>query len=171
LVLQNHFLINRTPFLDFPFMVELFKTELAGCNAEFKVSDPFDRFKGQALYPYIIKKTFPALLKYKLDKEYTPGDFLTKFGHLKIAFGYFKRKFFIDQDRYKQPSYSELTFSKNMDKISKINTDYPFIHKERIRTLFNNEKWSEDYVNFNIHVSFLDYLDYTLNHFNNVEME
>ncbi len=171
IVLENDYLINRTPFLDFVFIKELFKSELAGCNAEFKVSNPFDRFKGQALYPYVIKKTTPELLHFSLDRGYSPGNFLSFLGHLNIAANYYKRKFLNRSVKTANPSYNELVFSRNLIKLSEIDYNYSFVNSEKFASLFISDLWKEDHINFNIHVSFFNYLDHILNHYDNVTIE
>lgn len=171
IILESNFLYNRTPFLDFKFITELLNTKIAGCNGEYKLSNPLERFKGQVFYPYIIKKTYPKLLQYKLDREYAPKDFFSMYGHLKIVIGYIRRKYFIDQERYKQPIYSELVFTKNLNKILSINFDYPFLNRSAYSSLFREDEWKGDYINFNIHISLLDNLNYILSKNNNVKFE
>lgn len=168
LILENNFLVNRTPFLDFVFFREVLKSELAGCNAEYKTNNPFDRFKGQALYPHIIRKTYPLLLKDKLDREYSPADFLTVSGKTKIAYGFIIRKLFVDRDRYGQPAYNRIAVKRNIEKLNSNLFDYPFVNKEHADRFFTENLWEKDYINFNIFVTLTDYLRYVLKTYENV---
>lgn len=171
LIVENHYLVNRTPFLDFRFMKELFHSQLAGCNGEYRVSNPFSRFKGQALYPHVIKKTWPDLLKYKLDRNYSPEDFLSYYGYAKIFLGFYLRKLKVGNKKYNQPSYGELAFSKNLADLKKIPCNYPFVSKIEFNQLFVNSGWKSDHINFNIYLSFFHHLDYLLKTHANVEFE
>ena len=159
LILENRYLINRTPFLDFKFITELFKTELAGCNGRYMTKSPFERYKGQVLYPTIIKKTYPRLLNYKLDREYYPRNFLSLSGRIRITTGFLLRKTLLDKKRYRQPGYNYQAIKININKISKINYNFPFINNNEFSLLFDNERWKRDHINFNIYISLLDYLD------------
>ena len=158
LILENTCISNRTPFIDFKFVSEILKSELAGCNSDFMTKNPFSRYKGQVVYPYIIKKTYPRLLNYKLDREYSPGDFLTLAGKARIARGFLLRKLFVDRSRYKQPGYNRLAMNVNISKIDSSAYDFKFINRGNFDPLFQNEGWSDDYIGFNIMVSLYDYL-------------
>jgi asparagine synthetase B (glutamine-hydrolysing) len=170
LLLEQDYLMNRTPFLDFEFMSELFKSELAGCNGSFKVSSPFDRFKGQALYPLIIKKTYPGLLKFNLDRGYSPNAFLGPFGKLEIAYGFYRRKLLTNRNSIIQPSYNESVFERNLEQLKEINYNYSFVDIGKYESLFENSNWKNDSINFNIYISFFDHLNYVLNKYRNVEL-
>ena len=93
----NHlnYICNRTPFLDFYFLKELLKTELAAANGEFFMRNPIKRYKGQVIYGHIIRKTTPMLGKLKSSWGYSPDDLVSTIGKLKIFYGYFKRRGFI----------------------------------------------------------------------------
>jgi hypothetical protein len=93
MVNQFRYLKNRTPFLDFDFLKELFKTELAGIHSEFFEHNPLKRYKGQVLFGKIIT-----------DKGYKPDDLLNFWGKLNITIGYLRkivgRKSLYDSDPY-----------------------------------------------------------------------
>lgn len=82
----------RTPFLDFDFIQELFKTDLAGVNNTFFVKNPLKRLKGQYLYAKIISKTFPELARIKTQKGYSPRDLLTTTGKINIVLPFVIKK-------------------------------------------------------------------------------
>lgn len=168
IVLENQYLINRTPFLDFGFFAEILKSEFAGCNTRFRASNPFDRFVGQALYPSIIKKTYPLLLKYKLDREYSPGDFLSGVGRIRIACGYLRRKIYKDRNRYHQPEYNRIAMDLNMSRIDPATYDLPFVKMGLFSSLLKDRNNSSDYINLNIYLSLLDYLSQIRNKLGNV---
>jgi len=157
IILEYNYLVNRMPFLDFGFFKELLKTELAGCNADFQVSNPIDRFKGQVLYPLIIKKTYPKLLKYKLDRSYKPNDFLVPWGKFNITKAYFYRKLF-DRKRYKPPSYATLCFETNISKLMEIQYNKSVFNDKYINYLFTNDNWKTDFIHFNIFISSAKYI-------------
>lgn len=158
LILENAYITNRTPFIDFKFISEVLKSELAGCNSDFMTNNPFNRYKGQVVYPYIIKKTYPRLLTYKLDRGYSPGDFLSLAGKARIARGFLMRKLFAGRNRYKQPGYNKLAMSTNINRIDSSAYDFGFINRGDFDQLFKNEGWLNDYIGFNIMVSLFDYL-------------
>lgn len=158
LILENAYITNRTPFIDFKFISEVLTSELAGCNSDFMTNNPFSRYKGQVVYPYIIKKTYPRLLNYKLDREYSPGDFLSLTGKARIARGFLMRKLLAGQNRYKQPGYNKLAMSTNINRIDASAYDFGFINRKHFDQLFQNEGWLNDYIGFNIMISLFDYL-------------
>ncbi|GAB4286532.1 MAG: hypothetical protein Kow0068_12130 [Marinilabiliales bacterium] len=89
---QSYYTNIRTPFLDFEFIKELLKTELAGVNNEFFVQNPLKRWKGQLLYAKIINNTFPTLGEMITQKGYSPKDLLSSFGKLKIIFPFLEKR-------------------------------------------------------------------------------
>lgn len=82
----------RIPFLDFNFIRELLKTDLAGCNNDFFVHNPVKRLKGQLLYAEIIRQSGTSLYEMKTGKGYKPIDLLTVSGKAKIIWPYFRKK-------------------------------------------------------------------------------
>jgi hypothetical protein len=89
---QMKYVNVRSPFLNFIFIKELLRSELAGVNNEFFTHNPMKRFKGQFLYAKIIEKTDKELFKEKTTKNYSPKDLLTLPGQARVAYGYFKKK-------------------------------------------------------------------------------
>ncbi|MDN5345652.1 MAG: hypothetical protein PWQ73_149 [Petrotoga sp.] len=104
MVNQFRYLKNRSPFLDFDFLKELFKTELAGIHSDFFEHNPLKRYKGQVLYAYIINKAYPPFGRIITDKGYRPDDLLNLSGKLNITIGYLRkivgRKSLYDSDPY-----------------------------------------------------------------------
>lgn len=92
IVSQSYYTNVRTPFLDFEFMKELLRTELAGVNNEFFVHSPLKRWRGQLLYAKIINKIYPALGELVTQKGYAPKDLLRPFGKLSILFPFLDKK-------------------------------------------------------------------------------
>jgi hypothetical protein len=90
---QFKYMKVRIPFLDFTFIKELLKTDIAGCNNEFFTHNPFKRMKGQYLYAEIIKLTSKKLYKLPTGKGYAPVDLNNMIGKLKITLPYIKKKF------------------------------------------------------------------------------
>lgn len=89
---QYKYLKNRTPFLDYEFVTELFRSKLAGIHSDFMERNPLKRYKGQLLYSGIISKAFPALGNIETDKGYRPGDLLTPSGIGRVAAGWLGRR-------------------------------------------------------------------------------
>lgn len=89
---QSNFINVRTPFLDIQFIIELFKSEIAGVNNDFFTHNPLKRIKGQLLYANIISKAFPELALIKTQKGYTPNDLLTLMGNFNILLPYILKK-------------------------------------------------------------------------------
>jgi len=81
-----------TPYLNFDFIKELLKTELAGVNNEFFTHNPIKRFKGQLFYAELIKRTWPELLYFKTGKGYKPIDLLTIWGKFNITLNFAKKQ-------------------------------------------------------------------------------
>ena len=115
---QFYYLINRSPFLDFSFIKELFKSKYAGIHSEFFEHNPFKRFKGQVFYANVIKQTFPLFLNEKLDKGYYPNDILNITGRLNIAKGYLQKKI----NKY---------FQKSKDSMDSYSVYHSFLYNEK----------------------------------------
>ena len=93
MVSQFRYLKNRTPFLDMEFLMELFKTGLAGIHSGYFEHNPLRRYKGQILYAHIIRRAYPILGKMMTDKGYTPENLLSFYGKISIAKSYLEKKF------------------------------------------------------------------------------
>lgn len=89
---QMKYLNVRVPFLDFNFLSEFLRCDLAGVNNAFFTDNPFKRFKGQLLYSFIIKKTNNIIFKQLTGKGYKPSDLITPFGKLNIAIHFFRKR-------------------------------------------------------------------------------
>lgn len=89
---QFNYLRNRTPFIDYDFLMALLKTRLAGIHSRFFESNPLKRLKGQVLYAEIIRKAFPLLGGIETDKGYRPDDLLSFIGKIRITQNFIKKK-------------------------------------------------------------------------------
>ncbi len=159
IVLEQKYLFNRTPYLNFEFIKDLLQTELAGANATFKENNPLERYKGQMLYPYIIRKTYPKLLNYRLDRGYKPRDFLHSYGKINIIEAYYYRKIF-DRKRDKPPYFTNQCFTLNLDLFRKINLDSGLCNVNYIiNDVFNHGYWKKDLINFSNMMSLTKYLN------------
>lgn len=92
IVAQSKYIKVRSPYLDFNFIKEILRTELAGVNNAYLTKNPIKRFKGQALYAEIIKKTSNRIYKQKTGKGYRPVDLQTFFGKIKILYPFFSKR-------------------------------------------------------------------------------
>lgn len=93
IVSESFYVQNRTPYLNFRFIEEFLKSELAGVNNSFMEDNPIKRFRGQILYSYIINKIYPALASWKTGRGYAPKDLLSIPGKLRVAKSYFSKMF------------------------------------------------------------------------------
>jgi len=114
----------RTPFLDYDFVLELLKTDLAGCNNYFFTHNPLKRLKGQLLYAEIIRQSNSQLYKMKTGKGYRPIDLLTLQGKVRILFPYLKKR------------HVKQSIKPNLDNLGIISA-YQY-HKNEIESLYKN---------------------------------
>ncbi len=146
ITVQRRFLNHRAPFLCFGFLEELLKTGVAGANSNFRETNPFRRYHGQALYAYILKRTAPRLLDLPLDRGYKPRDFLTPAGPARIAAGYAWGKLWSNKD-IDIPDYARDNIARNLKHIRTIPLS-PEIFNIRHFEHQLEGKWVEDQMNF-----------------------
>jgi hypothetical protein len=91
--MQNQYIENRTPFLDFQFVKQLFSTRLAGVYSNYYEHNPVKRKKGQLFYAQVIKDTHKKLYRMKTGKGYAPKDILNPLGNIKLGWTYVLKKF------------------------------------------------------------------------------
>jgi len=92
IVMQSHYIMNRSPYLDSGFIKFLLTTKYAGVYSEFATDNPVKRFKGQLPYSYIIKNTFPPMMKMMTGKGYKPSDLLGFTGKMKLVMSKLRKK-------------------------------------------------------------------------------
>ena len=159
IIVQKHYLYNRTPYLDFGFISELLKSELSGANGTFRNNNPISRFRGQALYPEIIRKTYPGLMKFGLDRGYSPNDLKSWGGKTRIVAHYLKRRI-ISPDRARQPEYSKIIINNSIERINKIPVPGELIDIARYSESISENGWRNNYISLINIVSYFDYIDY-----------
>lgn len=76
LVMQSHFLNNRTPFLSLRFFRELNGTIWSGVHSRLFEKMKNKRLKGQQFYSAFIRQADPQLYRLKTNKGYSPVDVL-----------------------------------------------------------------------------------------------
>jgi hypothetical protein len=146
IIIQKDFIHNRSPFLNFTFIEEVLKTELAGANSSFMEKNPWKRYHGQVLYAHILKRTYPRLLDLPLDRGYCPRDFITNQGPLRIALSYIKKNYFIKRDK-NTPSYATLPYELNMPLFRKIDFDGDIFNKSYFVKQMDSS-WEYDQMHF-----------------------
>lgn len=74
IMVQGHFLRNRTPFLSFRFVRALHRTAWAGVHSRLFETDKIRRVKGQVFYAEYLRRACPALYRMPTNKGYAPPD-------------------------------------------------------------------------------------------------
>lgn len=74
IVVQSHFLRNRTPFLSLRFVEAVHRTAWAGVHARLFERDRARRMKGQAFYAAFLRCADPRLYRMPTNKGYAPVD-------------------------------------------------------------------------------------------------
>jgi asparagine synthetase B (glutamine-hydrolysing) len=92
ITMQNHYLINRTPFLDFQFVQKLFSTRLAGVYNDFYSHNPVRRKKGQLWYAGIIRDMHQKLYGMKTGRGYAPKDLMHSIGVMRLMMSVMRKK-------------------------------------------------------------------------------
>lgn len=77
LVMQSHFLNNRTPYLNLHFFRQLNRTIWSGIHSRLFEKQKSKRMKGQMFYATFIKQADPGLFYLNTNKGYSPADVLT----------------------------------------------------------------------------------------------
>lgn len=160
--MQNNYLYNRTPFLDFSFIKELYKTDLGGAYNNFFENNLVKRFKGQVFYAYLIQKTSDLLYKMPTGKGYRPKDILTLSGKMNLLLGVIKKKM-LKADQLLDPFAVNQAYLRNK---------HFYFNKKNIPNLFdfeNTEKLSPN-ISTNTLYHALS-LNYYINYLNDQEYE
>jgi len=144
MVNQYEYLNNRTPFLDTIFLKEILKTGLAGVYSDFFENNPLKRFKGQLLYAYFIKKTYPGFSDIITDKGYCPGDLLTFRGKLNITKSYLRKK--IENKESRIDPYGLLdSYQKNLSFFKSVKIDRTLFCEKGFTKALDSGKFRDDF--------------------------
>jgi hypothetical protein len=144
MVNQCAYLNNRTPFLDTIFLKEILKTGLAGVYSNFFENNPLKRYKGQLLYAYFIKKTYPGFSDIITDKGYCPKDLITLSGKFNITKGYLKKK--LGKEESKKDPYGLLdSYHHNLSFLKTIKIDDRLFSIEKYLKTLTSGKYSDDF--------------------------
>ena len=119
IIMQNHYLINRTPYLDFQFVRELFSTRLAGVHNDFYMHNPVKRKTGQLFYAGTIKDTHRRLYHMKTGKGYAPSDLSHPLGNLALGWNLIRKQLHRN-GQPEDPFSVRLAFMNNLDAIKRI---------------------------------------------------
>ena len=140
IVMQQFFLTNRTPFLDFGFIVELFRSYYCGVYSDFFTNNPLKRYKGQLLYAYIIKKACPVLLSMKTGKGYPPEALLTLRGKLELLTNLITKKVKAARKGPEDPQAVYRAFLHNKNNWTKIDFFSGIYNEGYIRERFQRDR-------------------------------
>ena len=92
MAMEDRYVHNRSPYLDYDFIDFIFKTPLCGANYDFFEHNPLVRIKGQLLYARIINNNNSRLAEFPTSRLYTPRDLLNGAGRIKAGFSFLYRK-------------------------------------------------------------------------------
>ncbi|UCD18913.1 MAG: hypothetical protein JSU64_05655 [candidate division WOR-3 bacterium] len=149
--IENPYLHNRLPYLDYDFVDFIFRTPFCGANYDFFVQNPFARIMGQLLYAHIIAANNVQLAKMSTSRMYAPSDLLSVCGKIKAASAYVYRKVFSRwKDNYCLLKGVSSFLSKNHDCIN----GNEYIDAENILSDGSNGNWQRERVEFYKAVSF-----------------
>jgi hypothetical protein len=135
IIVQRTSVNHRAPFLCF-----------SGANSGFNERNPLKRMQGQVLYSSIIKKTNPALLNFRLDRGYKPGDLLSRSGVMNITLEYLKKKYF-SRKGHITPGYITLSMAENMKYFPDIQESDDLFNASFMNRMKTGE-WVLDQMNF-----------------------
>lgn len=136
-----------TPYLDFEFVKELLKTDLAGVNNDFFTHNPLKRFKGQLFYAKLIEKTFPELLRLKTGKGYSPSDLLSLYGKASIASNYFYKKFKRKTQLANLDNLSIISgYEKHSSKFNQIEINEEYFNTKLISEYRTSDLWKNNII-------------------------
>lgn len=93
IVVQGHFLRNRTPFLSLRFVRALHRTAWAGVHSRLFETAKFRRVKGQFFYAEYLRRASPALYRMPTNKGYAPPDILERWRLPLLAAGSVWKRF------------------------------------------------------------------------------
>jgi asparagine synthase (glutamine-hydrolysing) len=133
MVNQYKYIANRTPFLDIDFLKGILRTGLAGVNSDYFTNNPLKRYKGQVLYAYIIRKTYPAFGKEMTDKGYRPEDLLSFEGMVKISGSFISKKIRQKIGSESDPFAVDGVYSVNKDFWQKLDVDPSLFNVTKLR--------------------------------------
>jgi len=114
--MQSNFIVNRSPFLNFHFIKQLFQTYYCGVYSDFFMDNPVKRFKGQVLYAHIIKHAFPGLLTYYTIKGYKPSALLRNFSKPELLYSFIKKKISLSKNNKSDYFSVQRAFNNNKEK-------------------------------------------------------
>jgi len=136
--MQNRYLFNRTPFLDYEIIKELFQTRLAGIYSNFYEHNPIKRFKGQLLYAHMIKENSDKLFYLKTGKGYSPSDLIHYWGKINLVKSFLKKR--INRNSNQGDVFGvNQAIKYNMNEISKIPLNDDIFSKKSFQIAINGK--------------------------------
>jgi len=136
--MQNRYLFNRTPFLDYEIIKELFQTRLAGIYSNFYEHNPIKRFKGQLLYAHMIKENSDKLFYLKTGKGYSPSDLIHYWGKINLVKSFLKKRINRNSNQGDMFGVNQ-AIKYNMNEISKIPLNDDIFSKKSFQIAINGE--------------------------------
>ena len=149
---ESKYAINRSPYLDRDFVVELNRTPFSSAYQKFMTSNPLHRFKGQALYGYINSINNPKLARINTNRGYSPYDVHNKFNYWKIFLPYFMKYVKKAENNFNADKTDELFISRHLHN-AKFHNEVMDIN--RLREMYANNSWRNDRIHFNNALSWI----------------
>ena len=151
IVMQSHFLNNRTPYLNLQFIRSLNKTLWSGIHSKIFEKKKVRRMKGQIFYSAFIKEMAPSLYYLKTNKGYRPADVFDVWRLPLLITGFVNKKFFDQQEV--DNNADNMVFKNHHQQILNQHIDVydPFLkyfmrgNEQEISTGKNLEKWLKMY--------------------------
>ena len=93
IIMQNHFLNNRTPYLNYSFVHSLNQTIWSGVHRPLFEENKFKRMIGQLFYAQVLRMSDHRLYRMKTSKGYAPNDVGESWRKPVLFYRYIQQKF------------------------------------------------------------------------------
>ncbi len=140
LIMQNEYLYNRTPYIDYMLIKELLKTKFAGIYSDFYENNPVKRLKGQLLYAHCIKMNSPQIYKMKTGKGYPPKNIITPEGKFYLLWNLINKKIKNKKRKQNDDFGVVKSFEKNNSILLEMQFDENYFDERKIKKEITGEK-------------------------------
>lgn len=145
MAMEDRYVHNRSPYLDYDFINFIFKTPLCGANYDFFEHNPLVRMRGQLLYARIINNNSTRLAEFPTSRLYAPRDLLNGIGRVKAGVSFIYRKLLgANVDGYGLDVGVSRFMEENIGDIE----DMEFLNAKEIIDDFRNGNWKKHKLDF-----------------------